>query len=73
MVRAAAGKLIASWVDKYDGSIENFLKIFDLLGENECGNVAEDALKSVFVTRGDILDQCDFGGMSNSSLHYIDS
>ena len=61
-VRAAAGKLIASWVDTLEGSLENFLTIFDLVGEAHEGGVADEALRSVFVTRPDILDGCDFNG-----------
>jgi condensin complex subunit 3 len=61
-VRNAAGKLVASWLDTLDGSLEHFLRIFDLVGEPESMSVAEDALKSVFQSRPDIMDNCDFNG-----------
>ncbi|KAF8524376.1 nuclear condensing complex subunit [Hysterangium stoloniferum] len=55
-VRAAAGKLIATWVDVMGGEMIEFLKTFDLVGSE----VAEDALLSVFVTRPDIFDNAGF-------------
>ncbi|KIJ25339.1 hypothetical protein M422DRAFT_38823 [Sphaerobolus stellatus SS14] len=55
-VRAAAGKLIASWVDVADGNLIDFLDFFDLI----TSDVAEDALLSVFVTRPDIFDNVEF-------------
>lgn len=75
-VRAAAGKLIGTWVDVVrvsmpktegeeiaagtEGDVIALLSLFDL-AEN---TVAEDALLSVFVTRPDILDSVEFGGTS---------
>jgi len=58
-VRAAAGKLIGTWVDIFDGDLIKFLTLFDLI-ETE---VAEDALLSVFVARPDIFDNVEFNGM----------
>ena len=60
-VRAAAGKLIGTWVDVVGGGLVEFLQTFDLLGSE----VAEDALFSVFVTRPDIFDNAEFDGKSN--------
>ena len=60
-VRAAAGKLIGTWVDLIGGGLVEFLQTFDLLGSE----VAEDALLSVFVTRPDIFDNAAFDGKSN--------
>lgn len=57
-VRAAAGKLIGTWVDVVGGGLVEFLQTFDLLGSG----VAEDALFSVFVTRPDIFDNAKFDG-----------
>lgn len=59
-MRAAAGKLIGTWVDIVGGGLIEFLRTFDLLGSE----VAEDALFSVFVTRSDIFDNAEFGGKS---------
>lgn len=61
-VRSAAGKLLGSWVDIFNGNLEEFLQLFDLLGEGEEGGVTSDALKSVFVTRADVLENLKFGG-----------
>ncbi|KAF8494799.1 nuclear condensing complex subunit [Gautieria morchelliformis] len=55
-VRAAAGKLIGTWVGVIGGGLLEFLLTFDLLGSE----VAEDALFSVFVTRPDIFDNAEF-------------
>ncbi|KZT37030.1 hypothetical protein SISSUDRAFT_988304 [Sistotremastrum suecicum HHB10207 ss-3] len=59
-VRAAAGKLLRSWVDIFNGNLEEFLQLFDLLGEGEEGGVASEALKSIFVTRVDVLENLKF-------------
>jgi condensin complex subunit 3 len=61
-VRTAASRLVASWFDTLDGSFENFLRIFDLIGEPDSSSIAEEALKSVFNSRPDALDNCDFNG-----------
>lgn len=70
LVKAAAAKLLAAWVDivrlgevkseadKEDSDIIAFLHLFDLV-EN---TIPEDALKSVFKSRVDILDSLEFGG-----------
>ena len=64
-VRAAAGKLVGTWVDAVGsgkGSITEdviaFLQTFDL-AEN---TVAEEALLSVLVTRVDVFDGLEFEG-----------
>jgi hypothetical protein len=61
-VRQAASKLISHWVDTLDGSLEEFLMVFDLVGESEAEGVAESALKSVFGSRKDLVEKCDFNG-----------
>lgn len=61
-MRAAAGKLIGTWVDVVGGGLVEFLQTFDLLGSE----VAEDALFSVFVTRPDIFDNAKFDGESHA-------
>lgn len=76
-VRAAAGSLIGKWVDvvsdtepktddgaadartKVESGVVALLKMLDL-GESA---VAADALLSVFVTRVDIFDNIEFGGL----------
>ncbi|GJJ15062.1 hypothetical protein Clacol_009337 [Clathrus columnatus] len=55
-VRAAAAKLVASWVDLYGGDLLEFLKSFDLI----VSEVSEDVLLSVFVTKTEILDKFQF-------------
>lgn len=71
-VRAGAAKMLAGWYDwaAHDASeaeeeavksLMVFLKLFDVVGEG--GDlVAVDALKSVFVTRPDVLDAVVFAG-----------
>ncbi|PCH39141.1 hypothetical protein WOLCODRAFT_110578 [Wolfiporia cocos MD-104 SS10] len=67
-VRAAAAKLLATWVDVVrveegapKGGVHEdlvaFLKLFDLVE----GKIAEDALLSIFKTRLDIFDGVEFG------------
>lgn len=73
-VRAGAGKMLAGWYgwaaeslgesaeDQTIPSLTTFLKLFDVVSEG--GDlVAVDALKSVFVTRPDVLDAIAFEGM----------
>ncbi len=73
VVKAAAAKLLTAWVDvvqmgsvkseeegKADSDIIAFIRLFDLV-ENA---IPEDALKSVFTSRVDILDSLEFGGAS---------
>ena len=73
-VRAGAGKMLAGWFqwvadsladdgeEKVMTSILSFLKLFDVVSDG--GDlVAVDALKSVFVTRPDVIDSVAFKGM----------
>lgn len=57
-VRAAAAKLVSSWVDLYEGDIFEFLKSFDLV----VSEVSEDVLLSVFVTKIDLFNNLEFNG-----------
>jgi condensin complex subunit 3 len=66
-VRAAAGKLIGTWVDVIGGGLVEFLQTFDLLGSE----VAENALFSVFVTRPDIFDNAEFDGESDHLVSLV--
>lgn len=59
-VRMAAAKLLNTWLDFYKGDLVQFLKIFDII----TGEVAADALRSVFLTRPETLDVCTFDGKS---------
>ncbi|KAG9019330.1 hypothetical protein FRB90_003736, partial [Tulasnella sp. 427] len=56
-VRAAAGRLVGVWVDIFDRSLLELLKMFDLIGSEE---VAQEALLSAFVTRPDLFDAVEF-------------
>jgi len=70
-VRAAAASLLGKWVDviaesdtteedeKIESRVVALLKMFDLVEST----VAADALISVFVTRADIFDNIEFGGV----------
>lgn len=57
-VRATAAKLVASWVDLYEGNIFEFLKSFDLV----VSEVSEDLLLSIFVTKAELFDDLEFDG-----------
>ncbi|KAG8947483.1 hypothetical protein FRC04_010664 [Tulasnella sp. 424] len=52
-VRAAAGRLVGTWVDLFEGGLVELLKMFDLIGSEE---VAQEALLSAFITRPDLFD-----------------
>ncbi|KAG8985209.1 hypothetical protein FRB93_006052 [Tulasnella sp. JGI-2019a] len=56
-VRAAAGRLVGTWVDLLGGGLEELLTMFDLIGSEE---VAQEALISAFVTRPDLFDAVTF-------------
>lgn len=58
-VRVAAAKLLGSWVDICEGNLKDFLQLFDVGSSTE---VALDALKSVFVTRAEIVNEMEFDG-----------
>lgn len=57
-VRAAAARLLGTWLDACEGDIVNYLKLFDVLDRE----LAVDALKSVLVTRPDIINKAEFNG-----------
>ncbi|TDL22782.1 hypothetical protein BD410DRAFT_722164 [Rickenella mellea] len=55
-VRVAAAKVLKGWLDLYEGDIVEFLSIFDALN----GEVAVDAVKSIFVSAPEVLDDIEF-------------
>ena len=57
-VRAAAARLLGTWLDACEGDVVNYLKLFDVLDRE----LAVDALKSALVTRPDIIDRAEFNG-----------
>lgn len=59
-VRVAAAKLLGSWVDLCEGDLTSFLNLFDVRTSTE---LTSDALKSVFVTRLEVVDLIKFDGM----------
>ncbi|KAH8108765.1 nuclear condensing complex subunit [Phellopilus nigrolimitatus] len=64
-VRVAAAKLLGSWVDLCEGDLTAFLQLFDVRMTTE---VALDALKSVFVTRAEVVQEVEFDDMFWSKL-----
>lgn len=63
VVRVAAAKVLSTWLDLYEGDLAKFLEIFDVL----TGEIAVDVLKSIFVTRPEVLNEIEFDGMCFSS------
>ncbi len=59
-VRVAAAKLLGSWVDLCEGDLTSFLHLFDVRTSTK---LTSDALKSVFVTRLEVIDLIKFDGM----------
>lgn len=57
-VRLATGKLLGAWVDACEGSLSAFLRLFDVRSTEIC----IDALKSVFVTRAEVVQEIEFDG-----------
>ena len=57
-VRVAAAHLLGTWVDSCEGDLAYFVSLFDV----HTPDVARDALKSVFVTRAEVVDDIDFDG-----------
>lgn len=55
-VRKAAASMIAGWFDQVDGDLVEFLNRFDVVVSSK---VAEEALRSIFVTRLEVLDTID--------------
>ncbi|THH04392.1 hypothetical protein EW145_g5551 [Phellinidium pouzarii] len=55
-VRVAAAKLLGSWVDICEGDLVVFLRLFDV----RTTEVALDALKSIFVTRAEVVREVEF-------------
>lgn len=58
-VRVAAARLLGTWVDACEGDLATFVKLFDV----HTPDVARDALKSVFVTRAEIVEEIEFDGL----------
>lgn len=73
-VRVAAGKLVSSWYETVTEGVLEFLKLFDVVGPE--GNIAVDALLSVFVTLPETLYGVSFDGkpgnsrVSPSGIHF---
>lgn len=59
-VRAAAAKLLGGWLDTCNGDLVEFLQLFDV----RTTEITIDALKSIFVTRGELVRDIEFNGMS---------
>ena len=64
-VRVAAAHLLGTWVDSCEGDLTSFVKLFDV----HTPDVARDALKSVFVTRAEIVNEVDFDGMCSIVIY----
>lgn len=58
-VRAAAVKVICSWLELLQDDLIEFVKMFDFI-DNE---VPVDALNAIFAAKSDIVENLDFSGM----------
>ncbi|KAI5122625.1 hypothetical protein M0805_008714 [Coniferiporia weirii] len=63
-VRVSAAKLLGSWVDVCEGDLAAFLGLFDV----RTTDIALDALKSVFVTRAEVVREVEFDDLFWSKL-----
>ena len=61
-VRVAAARLLGSWVDLCEGDLSTFLAFFDVRTSTD---LTSDALKSVFVTRLEVVDLIKFDGTTS--------
>ena len=61
-VRVAAARLLGSWVDLCEGDLSTFLALFDVRTSTD---LTSDALKSVFVTRLEVVDLIKFNGTTS--------
>ena len=61
-VRAAAVKLIGSWLDALGGDLEKFVKLFNFIIDGHSDNAATMALQSLFESRSDVMASTEFGG-----------
>ena len=59
-VRVAAARLLGFWVDACEGDLTAFIQLFDV----QTPHIACDALKSVFVTRAEVVNEIAFDGMN---------
>lgn len=58
-VRLATGKLLGSWFDMCNGDPLSFLQLFDVRASEIC----TDALKSIFVSKADVMQGIEFNGI----------
>ena len=63
-VRVTAGRLLGTWVDACEGDLSAFIQLFDV----QTPDVACDALKSVFVTRAEVVNELEFDGKLKAYL-----
>lgn len=71
-VRAAAVKLIGSWLDTLDGDLERFVKLFQFINLDHAENPATMALLSLFESRPEVMESTEFSGKDiEKSGHHV--
>ena len=69
-VRAAAVKLIGSWLDALNGDLERFVRLFEFVNLDHAENPATMALLSLFESRPEIMGSAEFNGKVTNNVHY---